>query len=176
MGHETWMVKEPNGDVVDALSGEVMSHGRLVWVPDKPKPIKGRDFFMGYHDGFEKLAADKTIRGRPRAILDLLFARLDWDNYVAISHAEISRKLDIQRPNVSAAFKLLVERGILDAGPKMGRNSTYRLNPEYAWKGSVTNRNADIQRRMKISGMTIVKGGKGKHQNASPNDESTIDV
>lgn len=170
MGHQTRMVSTPGDHLVDTTTGEVQEPGVLVWVPRRAKDSPA--FFMGYHEAFEKLATDKTIRGRPRAVLDLLFARLSWENYIAISQSEISKKLDMFQQDVSSAIKLLIERGILEAGPKVGRTATYKLNPEYAWKGREKNRKADIKRRLTATGLTVVKGGTPVDPTATQSDFS----
>jgi hypothetical protein len=162
------MAAIPGGGLVDTITGEVQQAGVLVWVPRRSKDSP--EFFMGYHEAFEKLALDKSIAGRPRRVLDLLFARLSWENYIAISQTEIAQLLDIYRPDVSAALKLLIERGILEPGPKVGRNATYKLNPEYAWKGREKTRKADIKRRMTATGLTVVKGGVPVEPAVTPND------
>jgi predicted transcriptional regulator len=72
-------------------------------------------------------------------ILDYLFGRLGFENYVCLQQKEICEALDLQKSNVSKAIKLLIAKGIILQGPKMGKVSSYRLNSTYGWKGKVTN-------------------------------------
>lgn len=97
--------------------------------------IYGRRFFTMSQDPLVMLAKDKDLRGRPRAVLDYLLAYLDFENFVQVPQTEIAAELDIGRSHVSEAIKLLEEKGILLRGPKVGRSSSWRLNPLYGFKG-----------------------------------------
>ena len=59
---------------------------------------------MGIQEAFIALAKDPDISGRPRRILDYLFGRLGFKNYICITQKEISEE------------------------PKLGRTVVYRLN------------------------------------------------
>jgi len=57
--------------------------------------------------------------------------------------------LGMYRQDVNAAIKLLVERGIIQQGPKAGRTNSYRLNSTYGWKGKTIN----LRERRKIEAL-----------------------
>jgi hypothetical protein len=63
-------------------------------------------------------------------------ARLDYENWVTVPQNEIAEALDLKRPNVSASIKLLEKKQIILRGPKVGRSSSWRLNPNYGFKGN----------------------------------------
>jgi hypothetical protein len=44
----------------------------------------------------------------------------------------------MQKQNVNRAIKKLEALGIILRGPKVGRSSSWRLNPNAGWKGKVT--------------------------------------
>jgi len=94
---------------------------------------------MGFLGAFELLAKDEDLRGQPLAVLLYLFARLDWENHIAVSQVDVAGALNMRRSRVSEAMAKLVAKGILDPGPKLGRSASYRLNPHYGWRGSVVN-------------------------------------
>jgi len=48
---------------------------------------------------------------------------------------EMAAALDMKRPSVSRAMKLLADKQIILRGPKIGNVSSYRLNPHYGGKG-----------------------------------------
>lgn len=82
------------------------------------------------------LAKDKELRGRPMAVLTYLLAVLDFENFVQVPQSEIAAELDIGRSHVSEAISLIESKGILLRGPKVGRSSSWRLNPHYGFKGN----------------------------------------
>jgi hypothetical protein len=42
----------------------------------------------------------------------------------------------MKKPNVSRAISLLVSKGILIRGPKVGHSYAFQLNPTYGYKGN----------------------------------------
>lgn len=94
---------------------------------------------MGFQAGFLELAKDEQLRGQPLVVLLALFAKLDFENFIAVSQADLARELNLGRNRVSEAMARLKLRGVILAGPKVGTAQTYRLNPGYAWKGNVKN-------------------------------------
>lgn len=88
-------------------------------------------------------------------VMFVLLADLDYENYIQIAQVDIAEALGMQRPHVSRAIKNLVLKGILIEGRKVGRSKTYRLNPNYGWKGTITNHDKALK-----NGLTIIDGGR----------------
>jgi len=125
----------------DSITGEVVEGGLTVYVGSK---VKWREnWFMGIQEAFIALAKDSEITGRPRRILDYLFGKLGFENYICITQKEISKELKLYKSDVSSAIKLLTDKEIILKGPKLGRTTTYRLNSEYGWRGSIKNLSKD---------------------------------
>ena len=55
----------------------------------------------------------------------------------------------MQRQNVQRSIKRLMALGVLLEGPKIGISRSYRLNPEFGWRGSGKNHIAtlDLERK-----------------------------
>lgn len=87
-------------------------------------------------------------------VLLALLAKLDWDNMIVLSQSELARELEMHRPNVSQAIRRLVDLGVIIKGAKMGVHQSYRLNPNYGWKGSAQ------QHHRERGGLTVIDGGK----------------
>jgi DNA-binding transcriptional ArsR family regulator len=140
----------PDGSLLDRKTGEILdqSCGTFVFVPSRIK-IK-EDWFMTFQDALAVLAADKDLWGRPRAVLDYMMSRLNFDNYIALGQREISDGLKIHQPHVSSAIKMLVEKGILEKGPRLGKSWSYKLNPFYGWKGRVKNLKEERKKRFSV--------------------------
>ena len=134
---------------VDLKTGEIME-GCLVYVPHRPK-IRG-GWFMAFQEAFLNLATDRDITGEVGRVLYYFFGKLDFENYIHVAQTEIAQALGLQKANVSRAVRILCDKKIILKGPKTGRIITYRLNPEYGWKGKVKNMNA--------ARFTVIQGGK----------------
>jgi hypothetical protein len=78
----------------------------------------------------------------------------------------------MNRPNFARALKRLQAIGVLLVGPKVGRNVTFRLNPQYGWKGSAKGHNEALSARMRARGLSVVEGGAP----APEADDSTRDL
>lgn len=90
-------------------------------------------------------------------VLAAVLARLDFENYILLNQAEIASELGMHRPDVSKALKHLEQLGVLLRGPKAGRSSTFRLDPSFGWKGSATNHQKALKKRMEAVGLSVVK-------------------
>lgn len=137
---------------IDLTTGELLE-GIPVWVGVKNNPYKSR-FFMANQDALLKIARDRDLTLEPKNVLIYLFARLDFENYIHVPQVEIAEALEMNKSNVSKAIKLLVEKGILVRGPKIGHASSFRLNPNYGWKGKIKH----VQRNSKTGNLEIVGG------------------
>ncbi len=154
MGRTAEMVPLGGGRSVDTDTGEILDlrerPGMFVYVPSRPK--WGEGWFMAIQDAFVALAKDRSLSGRPMRVLTYMMGRLNWDNYITLTQAEIAGELDLHQQDVSDAVKLLVERGIIQQGPKAGRTNSYRLNSTYGWKGKTIN----LRERRKVE---LLPGG-----------------
>ena len=59
------------------------------------------------------------------------------------------------KTNVSRAVKNLIEFEIILEGPKIGRSKTYRLKPQFGWKGTVSNHKKALK-----NGLSVIQGGE----------------
>jgi predicted transcriptional regulator len=122
--------------MVDLDTGEVFEEGVNVLVGKRSKtPYAPGKWFMANQEGWHTLAKDTELTLRSRRVLDFLFGRLDFENWILVSQAEIAEELELDKANVCRAIKQLVDKGILFRGPKTGRSVTFRLNPRYGYKG-----------------------------------------
>lgn len=106
-------------------------------VPLKKKYITG-GFFMAIQEGFIWLAT-LGLDGRTKDVLLYIMGKLDFENYINLSQKEIAQALKMQKQNVSRAMKELEKYGIIHKGPKVGLSWTYRLDPNFGYKGRAKN-------------------------------------
>jgi predicted transcriptional regulator len=117
----------------------------------------------GFYEGWVAVAqnaymalANSGLGLEARRVLDILLARLDFENWIHLPQSEIAEILNMKRPHVSRAMRDLERVEVILRGPKVGRSFTYRINPNFGWKGSAKNHNAALKERMKERGMSIV--------------------
>ena len=155
-------------DFVDSDTGEILSE-RVPMLVQRPVPVafeKGGFFTMaqGPLKVFEDHAQDLGVDGF-RVLMNLL-RKLDYQNHIAVSQADMAREMGMQRPNVHRAIKRLIALGALIEGPKWGQNRTYTLNPAFGWKGKGSSHQKAVRtaEKAKAAGLSVVKGGQ--HQEA----------
>ncbi len=95
-------------------------------------------------------------------VRDALLARLDFENYIHVVQSDIAKDLGMRREHVNHSIKRLIALGVLLEGPKIGRSKTYRLNPNYGWRGSAKSHHKALRAAEKASlaGLKVHEGGK----------------
>ena len=136
---------------VDESTGEVIN-GFVAVIRPKQKSSFERHFTM--NQAALLSIANELNHDQTRVLLALL-ADLDYENYIQVAQIDIASALGMQKTHVSRAVKGLLERKIVLEGPKVGRSKTYRLNPQYGWKGTISNHKQALK-----NGMSVIQGGK----------------
>ena len=149
----------------DAVTGELLE-GVMIYCGVKCNPYT-TGWVMNSQEAMMIIARDKDLTRDALRIFIEVCGRLDFQNWVQISQVELSKELDIHKVNVSKAIKLLVTKGILLQGQKIGRSFEYRLNPDYGWKGKVKNLN---EYRKELEGQEKVKTKKDYLKSYQSND------
>lgn len=148
---------------IDADTGEVLNHV-LVAVPQKLRnAFNGGWVAMNLQTN--AISIFKEIHDiEQQRVFWALIEKLDFENYINIVQADIARDLKMQRQNVNRAIKELIDLEVIIKGPKIGRNVTYRFNPNLGWRGSAKNHYKALKETAKEkaekSGLKVVKGGK----------------
>lgn len=152
---------------IDAETGQVLQ-GCMVYIPYRPKHTEG--FFMAFQDGLMEIAKDDELTGADFRVLLHLFGQLSFENYLHISQKDIAEALRMQKQHVSRAMRLLIAKGIVLDGPKIGRMKTYRLSPNLGWKGRVTS--LEQYRRNQLH---VIPGGKDPAATENPASTNTTE-
>ena len=156
---------------IDMNTGEVLEDGFVAYVTPKRKNGFGTGWIAMAQNAMD-LLADSDLDGQGWRVLAKLIGRLDFENLLVLNQAELARDLKMQRQNLQRSIKKLIELGVLLEGPRIGVSRSYRLNPEFGWKGSAKNHVVALDQlrkdRMKAARIDgVVQGGKG----ASSQDE-----
>lgn len=136
---------------IDLETGEDLG-GFVAVIRPKQKSSFQRHFTMNQEALL--IIANELNHDQMRVLMALL-ADLDYENYIQIAQIDIAQALKMQKTNVSRAIKNLLEFGIVLEGPKIGRSKTYRLNPQFGWKGTVSNHKKALR-----NGLSVINGGK----------------
>ena len=159
----------------DSSTGEVLD-GLVVYIaPRRKNGFVERWFAMGQDKAIDEML--KFNRMEDLRVFLALLKCLDYENQIVANQAEIARQLSMRRSNVSSAIKRLVEAGAVLRGPKKGINCSYRLNPEFGWKGSAKGHVKALgehrEKRMKTANISgVLEGGKVKEGNESSTAET----
>jgi predicted transcriptional regulator len=156
------MTKDDKVQTVNQKTGE-KKEGYFVYIA-YPKPkITGNRWMMTFQDSLAIIAKDKEINGQTMRVLLLVLSELDFENYINIKQIDIAKELEMQKTHVSTSMRLLVNKGII-LKVKEGTTTGYKLNPHYAWKGKVSNMEAEIKRigRQRVVDMQTYFATKAK--------------
>lgn len=141
---------------VDADTGEVFDGAVLGMFFPKRQNGFGTGWVAMAQNAMMELARS-NLGAQDMRVLFAVLAKLDFENFLLLTIADLAKEIGMQRPNVSDSIKNLEALGVLIRGPKAGRSSTFRLNPSFGWKGSATNHQKALRDRMKAAGMSVVK-------------------
>jgi predicted transcriptional regulator len=132
--------------------------GEKFYIPIFTRSKHEGGFFMAIQEGFVHIAK-LGLKGQELQILLFIMGKLDFENWIRVSQAEISKELNIARPHISSAIKKLVEFGILHKGPKVGTSYTYRLDPDFGYKGRASSKKK-LKAEIAKKGLTVIEGQK----------------
>lgn len=136
---------------VDIDTGEIVEEMPIVVAR------KHRNAFVG---GWVTVSQDVLLLLANRERFDLteydlrvllaLMGKLDLENYVQINQSQLAKEIGILQPNISRSIKKLLEIEVIKRGPKVGNTWSYRLNPEFAYKGKVKDHRKVIKEWQKM--------------------------
>ncbi|WP_225382647.1 helix-turn-helix domain-containing protein, partial [Escherichia coli] len=136
---------------VDLETGEDLG-GFVAVIRPKQKSSFERHFTM--NQAALKIIATELNHEQTKVLM-MLLADLDYENYIQVAQIDIAESLVMKKSAVSRAIRHLLEFGIILEGPKIGRSKTYRLNPQFGWKGTVSNHKKALK-----NGLSVIQGGK----------------
>ncbi len=124
----------------------------------------------GFYEGWVAMAqpalkalAAGNFGGEAYRVLFSIIAILDFENWIQLNQTEMANEMGIKKQNFQRALRKLEKENILIRGPSVGRGTTFRLNPNYGWKGSAKKHNEALKVKMEKLGISLVekKGASG---------------
>jgi hypothetical protein len=77
------------------------------------------------------LAIDTGLDGVALRVFLYLTGCLDFESYLPAPQAEIAEALGRRKEHITRSMAKLKAKGVVIAGPKVGRSAVWRLNPNY---------------------------------------------
>ena len=133
---------------IDSETGEIID-GFVAYVVPKRKNGFGQGWLAMAQNGAEILA-QSNLSGNDFKVLMKLLSVLDYENLIQVSQADIARELDMHRQHVQRSIKRLLELGIVLEGVRIGISRSYRLNPNFGWKGSAKGHREALHEHLKV--------------------------
>ena len=133
---------------IDSETGEIID-GFVAYVVPKRKNGFGQGWLAMAQNGAEILA-QSNLSGNDFKVLMKLLSVLDYENLIQVSQAEIARELNMHRQHVQRSIKRLLDLGIVLEGVKIGISRSYRLNPNFGWKGSAKGHREALHEHLKV--------------------------
>ena len=96
-----------------------------------------------------------------------MLARLDYENLIQVNQAEVSEQVGMNRHNVKRSIKKLIELGVILEGVKIGISRSYRLNPNFGWKGSAKGHREVLHEHLKVIKDKGAQGAWGSFSNTA---------
>ena len=133
---------------IDSETGEIID-GFVAYVVPKRKNGFGQGWLAMAQNGAEILA-QSNLSGNDFKVLMKLLSVLDYENLIQVGQADIARELDMHRQHVQRSIKRLLDLGIVLEGVKIGISRSYRLNPNFGWKGSAKGHREALTDHLKL--------------------------
>lgn len=133
---------------IDSETGEIID-GFVAYVVPKRKNGFGQGWLAMAQNGAEILA-QSNLSGNDFKVLMKLLSVLDYENLIQVSQVEIARELNMHRQHVQRSIKRLLDLGIVLEGVKIGISRSYRLNPNFGWKGSAKGHREALTDHLKL--------------------------
>jgi biotin operon repressor len=151
----------------DAETGEILD-GFVMHVAHRKMHAFG-ERWLAMAQNTAQILAHSDLGGAEFKIMFLLISKLDFENHLLINQVELANELGMLRQNVNKSIKRLVEVGVILEGPKFKQNRSYKLNPEFGWKGSTANHKKELAaqrtKKMKAAKITgVIEGGKSDEE------------
>ena len=96
------------------------------------------------------MLAQSNLTGNDMKVMWAMLARLDYENLIQVNQAEVAEQVGMNRHNVNRSIKKLIELGVVLEGVKIGISRSYRLNPNFGWKGSAKGHREALHEHLKV--------------------------
>lgn len=131
----------------NVLLSELKQRGQIIFAPIKHQGLA--DFVLVTQTSLAELA-QMRMGGNSWRVLLFMLSVCDFENWVFIKHSDVAERMGLSPSAFSALLKELLVKGVIQRQTKGSCSFHYRINPDVAWRGSITNLKKllkEIQRR-----------------------------
>ena len=140
---------------IDHQTGEVVE-GFVAYVVPKRKNGFQKGWMAMAQEAMMMLAQSNLTGNDMKVMCRAMLARLDYEKLIQVNQAEVSEQVGMNRHNVNRSIKKLIELGVILEGVKIGISRSYRLNPNFGWKGSAKG-HREVSARA-LEGYQVIRG------------------
>ncbi len=137
-------------------NGEIFEGAALALIFPKRRNGFGEGWIAMAQPALMALATNGFGKEAYQVIFGVI-ALLDFENWIQLNQSELAEKLKMKRQNLNRALSRLEKEKILFRGPRVGRSTTFRLNPNYGWKGSAKKHNEALKEKMDRLGFSVIE-------------------
>ena len=123
---------------IDAHTGEIQE-GFVAYISPRRKNGFTEGWIAMSQNNALLTIAKADIGDQARRVLFMLLAKMEYENFIVVSQTEMAKELNMSQPNFARGVSVLEKEGIILRGPKVGRQGSLKLNPQYGWKGTSKN-------------------------------------
>jgi hypothetical protein len=141
---------------VDLSTGEILGDAQLAVIYPKRKNGFSSTGWVAVSQNPMLELAKVDLGAQASRVLYYVLAKLDFENWINLNQSAAADEIGMLRPNFARGLKKLLDVGVVLHGPRIGRNATFRLNPNFGWKGSAKSHNEALTERMRARGLSVV--------------------
>lgn len=141
------------GELYDGETGEYHEPGTVLAVIRKKPGLPYERCFIMNQDAMLQAIARSSLGAEAYKVFFAMCSKLDFENLIAVEQKELAEQIGMLKQNFSRGLKNLISEGVIEPGPVVSGRKTYRLNPQYGWKGTTAqlrtlqkNRSGHLQR------------------------------
>lgn len=123
---------------VDAHTGEIQQ-GFVAYISPKRKNGFQKGWIAMSQENALLEIAKSGFTGETLRVLLVLLAKVEYENFIVVSQSDMAEELGVSKTQFNRSLKILIDNDIIQRGPKVGRQGSLRLNPNYGWKGTAKN-------------------------------------
>lgn len=137
---------------IDIDTGEIVEEMPIVVTRKYRNAFTGGWLTMS-QDVTMTIAMAKDLTLYDYKVLMALLGMLDMSNWIQVNQSRLAERINVPQPNVSRSINKLIDLGLIKRGPRVGNTWSYRLNPDFVYKGKVKDHRKVIEDWQKMPKM-----------------------
>lgn len=128
--------QDQRGELFDAGTGAYHEPGTVLAVIRRKPGLPYKRCFLMNQDAMLQAMAQTNLGAEAYRVFFALCSKLDFENLIAVQQTELAQAIGMPKQNFARGLKRLIAEGVLEVGPVVSGRRTFRLSPDYGWKGT----------------------------------------